>query len=423
MQKQKFLKFSRNGTNGVFYMKEQLPLKRMGLGLLSTLIAILTITVADVANGDTSKNMAETKVIYNEGQYYHTGAYASVTEVNHNEYEVTSWWKANIFDYNEKLALESIQTTIETTTPPITETVTEATTQVTTVATIETAAVPVNNQPPVNANEATMLQPPPQREVAVPDMQQAGMFYFTSYGYGHGVGLSQNGANHYATYAGYDYIQILQHYYPGTELVYNQNVATETITVSGVSGSALDVISQVCNAEVGSSFNPEAIKAQAVAAYTYVKYLGGKTNGMAVKPYPDQKIIDAVNAVLGQTVYYQGKYALTQFSASSGGATASNKDVNWEDLPYLRSVPCEYDQNCDPNYGYSKAITSSDLKAILERKYGLTLSADYSNWIQVVEGDGGYIKTVIIDNQKEVKGYQFAVSIGLKSGNFDFLYS
>lgn len=62
MQKQKFLKFSRNGTNGVFYMKEQLPLKRMGLGLLSTLIAILTITVADVANGDTSKNMAETKL-------------------------------------------------------------------------------------------------------------------------------------------------------------------------------------------------------------------------------------------------------------------------------------------------------------------------------------------------------------------------
>lgn len=114
---------------------------------------------------------------------------------------------------------------------------------------------------------------------------------------------------------------------------------------------------------------------------------------------------------------------MTQFSASSGGATASNKDVNWEDIPYLRSVPCEYDQNCDPNYGFSKTISSSDLKAVLERKYGLTLSADYSNWIQVVEGDGGYIKTVIIDNQKEVKGYQFAVSIGLKSGNFDFIYS
>ncbi len=40
-------------------------------------------------------------------------------------------------------------------------------------------------------------------------------FTFTSYGYGHGVGMSQMGAHGYATYAGWDYKQILEHYYTG----------------------------------------------------------------------------------------------------------------------------------------------------------------------------------------------------------------
>lgn len=43
---------------------------------------------------------------------------------------------------------------------------------------------------------------------------EAGQFAFTTYGYGHCVGMSQNGANYYATYGGYDYQSILFHYFP-----------------------------------------------------------------------------------------------------------------------------------------------------------------------------------------------------------------
>ena len=45
-----------------------------------------------------------------------------------------------------------------------------------------------------------------------------GNFQFTVTGYGHGVGMSQYGANVYAK-NGYGYEDILAHYYPGTELV------------------------------------------------------------------------------------------------------------------------------------------------------------------------------------------------------------
>ena len=41
-----------------------------------------------------------------------------------------------------------------------------------------------------------------------------GVFTFTTYGYGHGVGMSQNGANILAN-MGYDYVSILKYYFTG----------------------------------------------------------------------------------------------------------------------------------------------------------------------------------------------------------------
>ena len=46
------------------------------------------------------------------------------------------------------------------------------------------------------------------------------IFTFTVYGYGHGVGMSQNGAN-YMAQQGSDYKEILAHYYKGTEIMRN----------------------------------------------------------------------------------------------------------------------------------------------------------------------------------------------------------
>ncbi len=40
-----------------------------------------------------------------------------------------------------------------------------------------------------------------------------GNFYFTSYGFGHGIGLSSEGAEQYAKFENWNYVQILKHYY------------------------------------------------------------------------------------------------------------------------------------------------------------------------------------------------------------------
>ena len=49
-----------------------------------------------------------------------------------------------------------------------------------------------------------------------------GEFKVTTYGLGHDVGMSQNGANLYAKNEGMTYKEILAHYYPGTSLVVNR---------------------------------------------------------------------------------------------------------------------------------------------------------------------------------------------------------
>jgi stage II sporulation protein D len=45
-----------------------------------------------------------------------------------------------------------------------------------------------------------------------------GSFVFTVTGFGHGVGMSQYGANVFAK-GGMGYMEILAHYYPGTEVI------------------------------------------------------------------------------------------------------------------------------------------------------------------------------------------------------------
>ncbi len=431
-------------------MKEQLPLKRIFAGFAACIMATVTVSAAGSVNEMASADEnGKTYVIKSDSVAYHNGAYAPVRALNHEEnkeniqtlksentvttfvsvssettttvvtepleneekesYEVTEWWKAELSDYSETLEqqdLVPIETQPVQTEPPVAP---------------ETE--PVNTDPVILTPDPVENTATPAPPVELPGDLQPSTFYFTSYGYGHGVGMSQNGANFYATYGGYDYLQILQHYYPGTTVMYTPGAESETISVKGYTGGVVDIVSMVCNAEIGSSFNVEAIKAQAIAAYTYIKYSGGSTNGMAIKPGADQKIIDAVRSVIGQAVYYNGSLALTQFYASSGGTTASCKDVFYQDIPYLRSVACAYDDVYDPHYGEITALSVDTLRYRIQKAYGITLSSDYASWVQLIEGDGGYIADVVIDGQKTVDGYAFARAIGLRSGKFTVAYT
>ena len=254
---------------------------------------------------------------------------------------------------------------------------------------------------------------------------QPGEFAFVTYGWGHGVGMSQNGANFYAAYAGWTYQDILFHYYPGTELMDTGLTDEEELTIGHEpAGDTLQVVSEIVNREVGGSFSYEAIKAQAVAVYTYIKYNGDDAKDLKGKPDPPQVVIDACEEVLGQALYYDDSYALTVFSASSGGCSANCYEVFYADYPYLRSVPSDFDAAFDPHWGTVTYMSAEEVKKKLETLYSLTLSDDPGNWIQPVYSDEtGYVTEVCIDGQTTVKGYPFSQRMGLKSSKFNLTYT
>ena len=328
-----------------------------------------------------------------------------------NAYDVADWWKADLYEYDKSLTLISYEAAYTEPDEPLTTT---------TATTTDIRSNSVNSEEPITTTTVATV-PEPAITAKQPVIADPDSVIFYSSGYGHGVGMSQNGANFYAMYDGWSYEQILNLYYPGTTLVQTGAPETQLMTVGGKTDTIVSILSQICNNEIGSEFSVEAIKAQAVAAYTYYLYNGGG-NGMICKPNPSQRVVDAVKSVVGVAVYYNNAPALTSFYASSGGATASCKDIFCADLPYLRSVTVNHDESSDPNYNSSKIFSASELKAKLEAAYGVTLTGNPYEWIQLEYGDGGYVANAVIGGQVRVRGNALRGTLGLKSPKFSFEY-
>jgi len=332
---------------------------------------------------------------------------------NHEAYDTEDWWKAQLKEYDDSLSLTSYEAAF--TEPDKALTTTNASdksdSKTTGTSTSEEAAV---------STLTTVAEPAATARTQI--VAEPGTVVFYSSGYGHGVGMSQNGANFYAKYDGWTYDRILQFYYPGTYIVQTGTPETELMTVGGKTDNVVSILSQIVYNEMGSYFNEEALKAQAVAAYTFYLY-NGYGAGMICKANPPQNVVDCVRSVLGQVVYYDGAPALTMFTASSGGATASCRDVFFMDIPYLVSFPVRHDDTSDPHYCSTKTFTASSLKAKLESAYKVKLTGSPNDWIQLELGDGGYVAYAVIGGSVRVKGNALRAVLGLKSPKFGFVYS
>lgn len=166
-----------------------------------------------------------------------------------------------------------------------------------------------------------------------------------------------------------------------------------------VSGNAVDIITQIVENEIGSTFAPEAIKAQAVTAYTYVKYsnLHGKAPYCILKESTNDSVRTLVKSVIGEGIYYQGELIQAVYSASSAGCTASSKNVWGGNIPYLQSVYCELDEKYDPNYGIKKTFSLSEMKDYIKNNANIELSGDPSEWFVIQNHlEGKYVGDMMI---------------------------
>ena len=129
--------------------------------------------------------------------------------------------------------------------------------------------------------------------------------------------------------------------------------------------------------EMPSSWDPEALKAQAVTARTYA--LATRKTGEVFDLYPDTRsqvylgvqgerstTNAAIRATSFEVVTYDGELATTFFFSTSGGRTENieNSFVGSTPQPWLKSVSDPFD-NISPKHRWSFRFTSSQLGAKL----------------------------------------------------------
>lgn len=277
---------------------------------------------------------------------------------------------------------------------------------------------------------------PSVQNITMPSTQpsvssESGTFTFDVFGYGHGVGLSQHGAN-YLAQQGWSWSEILAHYYYcDTAKILTGDVVPNSVSYNGTAYTTREFLASVLEAEMGYSFHAEALKAQYVAIYTYAKYknftldsgdcaiLGsGRTPSNAI-----YAVVDEMMEISPYIVDGNGACALTPFHSISAGKTTSFYNA-WQqrNVDYLSGARISYgDTLLGDDYRSSYSISTEEFKRLVEGKTlpdgsKITLSGDPATWISVISHDGalgdqvGYVSSMRVGGGV-VTGNYFRITI------------
>lgn len=197
--------------------------------------------------------------------------------------------------------------------------------------------------------------------------------------------------------------------------------------------SAYEILCKVVMAEIGSS-KAEAVKAQAVAAYTYIKHENarGVSPSVAMKT-PTTAVKKAVTEVLGEAVYYKGSLAFTCYHATSAGRTNSSAEVWGGSYPYLISVDSSVDVDAY-QYEATKRISADAVAEAVDEQLGIELDGDPEDWFEVISyTSGGYNNIVSVGGKTKYnyngKSYNITgrvlreAVLGLRSACFEIDYN
>ena len=190
-----------------------------------------------------------------------------------------------------------------------------------------------------------------------------------------------------------------------------------------------EALCQVVEGEMGGSYHTEALKAQAVAAYSYIRYENARGAAASLPMRtPTQKTMDAVSAVLGQALYSGGSIAFTPYHASSAGYTNPASEVWSGSFSYLTRVVSAYDPSA-ANTNVRAVFSASHLQTRLESFLGITLDSEHpENWLTIDQvSQSGYVLAMTVTDANggthALTGRQLReniLSYGLRSHAFSF---
>lgn len=177
-------------------------------------------------------------------------------------------------------------------------------------------------------------------------------------------------------------------WYRGSIIVTNRNKLLTVINNVKLEDYLLGVVP----CEMPSSWNAEALKAQAIAARSYAVANIGKnaSKGFDIKDNTEDQAYggassetNRTNEIVAETygiVVTQNKQVITAYyCASAGGTTVNSGDVWYKDLPYLHSVP-SFDSNLKKN-GHGIGMSQNGANNLAKQGYNAyqILSYYYNN--------------------------------------------
>lgn len=210
----------------------------------------------------------------------------------------------------------------------------------------------------------------------------------------------------------------------------------------------------VVAAEMPAHFHLEALKAQSLAARTYIvrrKLTGERLDPNVWGPkaehadvsdtvqhqvyYMDQtlrkmwgkdyawkiaRIRQAVSATQGKVITYQGQPIYAAFFSTSNGWTENSEDYYQTKYPYLRSVPSTWDR-ASPKYFHQQALTIEQVVLQMEKKTGKRISLEVSKpstWFRILNKTAGQRVAKIRIGDQVFTGRQVREALQLPSSDF-----
>lgn len=213
----------------------------------------------------------------------------------------------------------------------------------------------------------------------------------------------------------------------------------------------IEIVTYLCGVlrgEMQPNYEPEALKAQAVAAYTYMLYQYEYnyetkkdvhkgawvcTDYTHCKAYLSEetartrwgnewydkfkdRVQSAVEDTLYQTLIYDGNPINSVFHSISSGKTEAAVSVWNYDIPYLQSVDSSFDESSNGFYS-EKEFTMADFKSTLSA-YDSKIDFNTDPLITDIQrSESGGVLTLKIGGI-EIKGTQIRSLFDLRSSNF-----
>lgn len=207
-------------------------------------------------------------------------------------------------------------------------------------------------------------------------------------------------------------------------------------------------------AEMPASYEPEALKAQAIVCHTYAErirrqqaqspdpklqgadlsddsssYQAFYTTDQLRTLYGDSfdayygKIAATVDAVSGLLLCYEDEPIAAAFHAVSSGQTENAEDVWGTALPYLISVPSPADESA-PQYAETVTLSPETVqKALQAVNSAVTFPDDPAQWFQITETGASGTVLHITGGSLPWTGQQIRDALALRSACFTVSYA